>query len=214
MAILSGTISYGETRKIADYENKTGKVELTFAVDEGNEAEAAIDAVIEMCKAKLHSMLHGFAHSTIAKPAAKAVEAPKPSKTVEPTPLEEAIAKTEPAADDEPVAVPKRGPGRPKGYSPKVTLTPAGPKPEAKEFTPDPAEPETFGTPAYREVTDEEVVKACSERNKVIKNPAAIKELMLKFGVEKGQSAYTMPKEKRGDFIDALSKLEPVAQAA
>jgi hypothetical protein len=216
--ITSGVVSYGETRKIADYENKTAKVELSFSVADGEDAEAAIDDVIALAKNKLHSMLHGFVKSTIAKP--------EPAKAVEEAPK----------AEDSKIATPRRG--RP----PKVELIPKGPAPEkphqhyiepkagpvsADEFAELPAtkasqpddEPQqvdledllgpTEVEPPAREVTDAELMNKLNATQARIKDAPRIRNLAAtKYNIVKGVSLTTMPQNVRAQFLADLDALK------
>ena len=204
--ITAGTISYGETRKIADYENKTAKVELSFAVADGEDPNGVIDEVIALAKAKFVEMMTD-----------KKVDVPKPAPISAPaTPAVVDTPSTPPAAAE--VSVPRRG--RP----PKQVLVPKVVE-KTPEFTPGP-DPEIIGepepkqvgledlidpAPAVEEVPDGVLTKLVSETFGRTKDANAIKALAEKFGIPKGTAIVQMAQDKRAAFLDALSKLQPKA---
>lgn len=57
MNITNGTCEYGRTTRPADFESKSAKVSLSFAIEDGSDPEGAVSKVMDMCIAEVHSRL-------------------------------------------------------------------------------------------------------------------------------------------------------------
>ena len=88
--ITGGRISYAEKRNISQYENKSAEVELAFALEEGEDADAIGTEIEKQCMARVHRMLGVKSAVADDKPAEEAkpvsprgVGRPKKDKPVE-----------------------------------------------------------------------------------------------------------------------------------
>lgn len=186
--ITAGTISYGETRKIADYENKTAKVELSFSVEDGEDYDAVIESVMALAKAKFHSMMAdaaGRAETDEVAVPKRPVGRPRTIK-VELHPKGPTVHNefTPPAAVEQREAIAEAA---------KVEAAPV------VEVKPEPA-------PAMM-IPDTQVTDAVKETHSRIKDAQRIKETAAKYGVPKGGHIANMPQEGRAAFIAELQSL-------
>jgi hypothetical protein len=201
--ITGGLVSIEDGKKAAEEFAPARKVriELKFDIPEGDETERVLDAVIALAQSRVAS--------TIAGTKAKApTAAPKP---VEPKPDAPATGKTKADLEAEMLAAaskPKKPPSaaaKPKddevlGSEPTVV--------EAEKPAEDSLD-DVLGDPApAKDITDADLTSAITKKNAEIKAPAKIRDLITKYTPEgKAPSAALIPKEKRSEFLDGLSKL-------
>ncbi|MFI4998209.1 MAG: hypothetical protein ACHQAQ_20790, partial [Hyphomicrobiales bacterium] len=196
VTITGGNVAYERSVKVAEYENKKAKVELSFGVPDGTDEAAqvkTIDYVLALAKTKCEGILGirgaapgertkadltGEAEAAAGKttkPVTRKPPAPKPEETAP------AEAKTTSAADitdDEPAAA------------------------ESDSLD------ELTGTPAPKEITDAELIDKVKKANEVIANPLAIRQLGAKIGELKAlRSVIEVPQDKRPAFLAALDKM-------
>lgn len=89
--VTNGVVEYGRTVKPADYESKSAKVSLSFAIEDGSDPEGAVATVMDMCIAEVHSRLGlAVAATSVMFPTIRTqpVEAPKAEKPKQKPPVE------------------------------------------------------------------------------------------------------------------------------
>lgn len=196
--VTSGKIEYGETRRIAEYENKKATVTLDFSIDEGEDADDIITGIQEACITRCHHML-----------GLKTGKMPKP----EPAP-----AALEPA----PVA-PKSPPkklGRPK----KVAPDPAEvtdeeddelPMNEAAPVKDEPEDDDDLGDllgetkkEPEPELTDKVIIDATSKAAARVGKASLVKPLVVKFTGNKAGTVSMIPMAVRAEYLAALAGIE------
>lgn len=97
--LQGGTIEYAETRKIAEYENKTAKVILTFSFEGAKDPDDLLDQIMQNAKVRVHTAL-GI-KSTIELPTRGPGRPPKAKPAEEPKPEPKKASKpAEPKDED------------------------------------------------------------------------------------------------------------------
>lgn len=200
--ITNGVIKYGETRKIADFENKRADVELSFTAPESTTQIAAfITAIQDEAKFRCHQML-----GISAKPehlVSQALAFPN------------LLSDTE-VADKRAKVHNRRAPKMPVAES--VTVTPADPAAMA--------EPEQYGKPVPEQIkeaaiaagdpsfviTDTDLLDATTKRQQDVKNPIAIRKLLGDLGVKTPPGRLVdLTQDKRQAYLDGLKDIKPLA---
>ena len=214
--ITNGTIKYGETRKIADYESKTGHVELSFNIPEGHDPHEAIESVHLMAREHLHAMLHGTKRSdvslpkepTAAKPAA--AKAPKavtkaPAPAVADKPTTAAVADTTTAGDEMPPI--------PASMQRQNTAATSVGQTTAVSVDEENLDDLLGLTPtAAKEITDKEMMDATQKCQSANKNGPAIHAAVRACGVKCPPGrVIDIAQEKRQAFLDLLKEVKPLA---
>ena len=215
--VTNGTIKYGETRKIADYENKTGHVELSFNIAEGQDPHEAIETVHMMAKEHLHAMLHGTKRSDVS---------PAKEPTAAKAPAAKAVKATaKPAANpvaEQPAAKPTVDPAAVSDNMPPVPAALRREKPAAatvEEPTAVSAEEEDIDAllglgdaPAAKEITDKELTDATQKCQSANKNAPAIHKAIRECGVKSPPGRIIdIPQDKRQTYLDLLKEIKPLA---
>ncbi len=234
--ITGGSVSFEQSRKIAEYENR--KAVITFNVNaEDGDAEQEVVRALGLAKKHVLEAL-GFKPQVDVKPSeikpqVDTAEADKlkaeHAKKLEAKAVKE-LAPTEPE---------KRKPGRP----PKVPKAEPAPAPAADpaeianistgEERVDPSELKTddLEIPGFLdrtekpaadaadlgddslfeaaavEVTDQDIRDAVTKRNGVIKNAVAIKKLIAKFTGGPPKTTHDIPQTQRAKFLEELAAL-------
>lgn len=188
--ITGGSVTYGRTAKVAEYESKRADVTLAFSVGDGEDHEVMLAKAALLAHAKCHEMLGQKA------PAATNDPAPRKTKTDKDKLVEEKIRST------------SAPPATALAASDPAAIEP--PKAEAEKSA-GPATVEDWAGEAG-EVTDETLMNAITKKNAAIKNPPAIRALIGKY-VAPPKQAREIPQEKRAAFLAELDALKP-AQAA
>ena len=209
--ITNGTISFGQTVKTGDFENKKGEVTLSFTVEEGADADAAIKQVQTQCRTHLNTML-GLAfseqHAHLEGPGASAASAGgKPAAPRTPKPAK-APAATKTASTDAAAIVEEPGnAGADAGA--KVETGTGQAKADAAEENLD----DLLGVvDAPKEITDKELndaTQACQAR---AKNGAAVRKALNDLGVKTPPGRIIdLPQAKRQEYLDKLKAIQPLA---
>lgn len=183
--INGGIVRFEKNVKTGDYESEKAIAELSFTVEENEDADAVFDRAAELAQNKVLSMLG----KKVAAKAAPAADTPaKPAGKVP--------AKGKNKADLEAEA-----------KKPAEVAPPAPPaEPEAA-----PEEDWGGGAEAAPPMSDKELVEAISAHNAKIKSPAKIKELIAKFAGNPPKGAKDIPAEQRAKFVAELHELKPLA---
>jgi hypothetical protein len=85
MNITNGTVEYGRNVKVADFENKSAKVSLSFGVEDGMDPLLATSLVFDMAVAEVHRRLGlpvDYPQVDVAKVVAKRTRAKTPPAEV------------------------------------------------------------------------------------------------------------------------------------
>jgi hypothetical protein len=220
--ITGGTVSVEDCKKHEGYPDpqfaptRKVRVELIFAVPEGQDGKPYLDATAAEADAKVAEMLGSPPRAKISKPATMA-SAPEPGSKAA---LEaELVAKGASAADlgHVPQAAPAAAPG------PKRTRKAADPPTPAAAADPDeltgnepaPAADDDLGDltgeAKVEPISDLELNNAVAKRNAVIKSGVAIRKLVQTFNPDPGKLANIVlaqiPQERRADFLKKLEVL-------
>jgi len=205
--ITGGKVSYGRTVKTGDYENKRCDVELTFAVDIGEDYEHVFSLASRQAVRKLHEILGLKAPAEVETVKATESATWAAPADVKPTAVE-AVGAGE--------AKPKRGPGRPKKDAPKdePEVTEAKVEKRAKKdaeladaeidhpgFSPIPPKAEA------EPITDKKLMEAVQQKAKAV-GPDKVKALRNKFTGSEVNPIVTLAQDKRAAFLEALAVLE------
>jgi hypothetical protein len=198
-SIQGGKVTYGRTVKTGDYENKRADVEIMFNVEEGQDADTALDIAATMAKDKIHQML-----GIIVK-AAPASTKPVPADPVAPAGAKEAAAAAMNGADAKPTPkVPKAQ----KAAAPKAEPAPE-PTPEPKAADP----VDDFDSAEEPEITDTQLTAEASRKNKELQEthqgaaPAMIRKLIGEF-VGAGKQMKDIEQAKRAEFLRRLKEMK------
>lgn len=205
--ITGGTLKYGETRKIADFENKRADVELSFNVAENDSSEDALNHVKSLAKRHCYDMLN----------QAMQVKAP----TIAPVEL----IGVEPGGIG-PKVHNKRAPKMPTpehlGSAAIIAAKIAEITPKVVEINlPDPAtlvDPisEICVNPVLaihgKIITDEELMDATSKTQQNVRNAIGIRKLIAEMGVKVPPGrVIEIPQLLRQDYLDKLKLIKPLA---
>lgn len=188
--MTNGEITYSETRKIAEYENKTAKVSLSFAFDDGEDYDTIISGIQEQAKHRVLVMLG------LAKPE-KAVEAKK----------------VEEPADEPAEEAPKPKRGRPKVAKAPVEVAEDEPADEPAEEVEEVVEDDLSdldGETEAVEITDVDLTTAIAKR-KAKMTEAGDEDCGVKLRKLIGKYAPkipAIPQDKRADFLEKLKALK------
>lgn len=205
--ITSGSVSYERSVKVADFENKKLRVELSFGVEEdAGDPMTAINAVADQAMALVHDKL-GIRTTTVAPrtvsvtPAVATDKAPAgkdgyvqrqaekaaPKTTVKP-PSKKAAEK---AVDEPVVDMGETG----------AAISTGGERVEGDDLSfLDEADAPT-------EITDKDLLDVIGKVNGKTKNPIAIKAEISKFAGSPPKTYKDVPQEKRAAFLAALNAL-------
>lgn len=210
--ITNGTIKYGETRKIADFENKRADVELSFSIAEGAQPEGAIESVMYLALTKAHELLTG-----LHKPNANAFLLQ--SDYVKPDPV--AVPKTMTAAEVlKEFPQPEEQPKAAKVHSKRAPKMPAAET--EQHLRDDPAAIleevdslkviETPEVNSLKVITDEQLKDATSSCQEKVKNPIAIRKLLGELGVKTPPGRlFDLAQDKREAYLAGLLTIKPLA---
>ncbi|MGE3279713.1 MAG: hypothetical protein AB7H90_03355 [Alphaproteobacteria bacterium] len=189
--VTNGTIEYGRTVKPADYENKSAKVTLSFAVEEGSDPATVISTVYDIAVAEVHRRLGLAAPVNTAK-----VETPK---RIAGQDKKEAAAAPQP----DPISVPAPTAAETAAPSsaPPATATHVEASDPLAITAPEPAPV----TPAVITDVDLRVAAAQAVERKV--PVTAIHGLTHKYTGVVGKSMTEIPQEQRPDFLKELKEL-------
>ena len=229
--ITGGTVSVEDCKKHEGYPDpqfaptRKVRVELIFAVPEGQDGKPYLDATAAEADAKVAEMLGSPPRAKISKPATMA-SAPEPGSKAA---LEaELVAKGASAADlgHVPQAAPAAAPGPKRTRKAADPPTPAAapaPAPVAAAADPDeltgnepaPAADDDLGDltgeAKVEPISDLELNNAVAKRNAVIKSGVAIRKLVQTFNPDPGKLANIVlaqiPQERRADFLKKLEVL-------
>ncbi len=219
--ITDGEVAFSRSRKMADYENAKADARLVFQVGEDEDFTQVFAYASDFVVAEAHRMV-GLKSPIPAPVAARTV-----AVAVAPVaaPVTEAAA---PAADAAPAATePRRRPGRPPKVKPVETAAAAasmdeedaaaGNDPAADVTGAQPAAPaaepavagimDDLDAPAPSLISDDDLMKAITERNAELQNPLLIRELVAKY-VTAPKRARDIPQEQRQAFISSLRELK------
>lgn len=200
--ITGGSIKYGETRKMADYENKRADVELAFNVPEGQEHEDVINHVKGLayrhCAEMLGQSLNNMCATEIVERAREAQEKlnagpPKVhSKRAPKMPVPEHLESAAIVAAKSEVSKP---------IDPVALEEPEPIKPVVKE-----------ALATENSITDADLMDATSKHQQHVKNAPAIRKLLNELGVKTPPGRLIdLPQEKRQDYLIRLSQIQPLA---
>jgi hypothetical protein len=205
-SIQGGKVTYGRTVKTGDYENKRADVEIMFNVEEGQDADTALDIAATMAKDKIHQML-----GIIVKSAPASTKAPVPS-TPAIEKLEAAVISSKEAAaaamngaDAKPTP---KVPKAPKAAAPKAEPAPERP---GSEVSGDPVD--DFDSAEEPEITDTQLTAEASRKNKELQEthqgaaPAMIRKLIGEF-VGAGKQMKDIEQPKRSEFLRRLKEMK------
>jgi hypothetical protein len=207
-SIQGGKVTYGRTVKTGDYENKRADVEIMFNVEEGQDADTALDIAATMAKDKIHQML-----GIIVKSAPVVTNTPRAGETAEQTAVrsaprgdkEAAAAAAMNGADAKPTP---KVPKAPKAAAPKAEPTPE-PAPEPKAADP----VDDFDSAEEPEITDTQLTAEASRKNKELQEthqgaaPAMIRKLIGEF-VGAGKQMKDIEQAKRAEFLRRLKEMK------
>lgn len=209
--LTSGKISYSEKRNIAEYENKAATVEFSFTFGDNDDPDTIADAIMQQCKARVHTAL-GI-KSTIeipvksAKPPKATKTEPKPeAKKPEPKKVEEDPELFDDAAE---VEEPKPAKVAKVGKVAKKTAEEI----EDDDLYEDDAETEVEEAEddpeaeAEEGITDDMLTDAVRARNKEINAPDRIKKLIDDVVGKVGSRVASIPADKRQTFLNRLKKI-------
>lgn len=220
MQITGGKVSFSRSVQPAQYESKKAEVEITFTLAEGEALGTTLDLAAATAQNKALEMVGlqkppaavvavappGAGQIGTKEAAAQAMNAAEPKKTSRPpkTPAAEksVVVKPDPAALDDDV-----------GHAAKIaenTVVNGDPKPQISinpEDRKDPADDLGDMLGAVKEITDEDLTNAIMQHNAKIKNPTAIRQLIIKFVGKTPCQARDLPKDKRAEFLVDLKKL-------
>jgi hypothetical protein len=221
--ITGGTVSVEDCKKHEGYPDpqfaptRKVRVELIFAVPEGQDGKPYLDATAAEADAKVAEMLGSPPRAKISKPATMA-SAPEPGSKAA---LEaELVAKGASAADlghalqAAPAAAP--GPKRTrKAADPPAPVAAAADPDELTGNEPAPAADDDLGDltgeAKVEPISDLELNNAVAKRNAVIKSGVAIRKLVQTFNPDPGKLANIVlaqiPQERRADFLKKLEVL-------
>lgn len=186
--ITGGTISYGETRKIAEYESKTAEVELAFNVPDGEDYHSNLEDTIAMAKTRCAEMLGQKAkQADVEVPSIETVKAPtKPhNKRAPKMPLLEAPLVADASVMDD------------------VSLD--------VHFTAHKQTDEVIA-PTETIISDFELMDATTKQQQHSKNPNAIRKLITACGVicPPGR-LIDIAQDRRKEYLDGLKEIKPLA---
>lgn len=214
--ITNGRISYGQTVKTGEWENKKGEVELSFSVAEGTDADAAIKQVQTQCRAHLHTML-GLAfseqHAHLEGPGNPAGSAAgtKPAAAPKAPKAPKAAAKN---AADASIIDDLTATGAAAGQAGEGTAAHADDAGQASAAGEENLDDLLGGTitDAPKEITDKELndaTQACQAR---AKNGAAVRKALNDLGVKTPPGRIIdLPQDKRQAYLDKLKAIQPLA---
>ena len=211
VTIQNGSIKYGETRKLAEYESKTGHVELSFSIDEGADPDEAIQHVTEMVHRHAHHVLN--LKQSAASPDVSATKAPAGKAARTPTKIPATPVADKPAAKSSGAAAAMvEEPGA-------AATTEMPPIPASLKREPATVIPEDDGLgdlmggaePA-KLITDKELTdhtQQCQAKNK---NAPAIRKALNDCGVKHPPGRIIdLPQERRQEYLDKLKEIKPLA---
>lgn len=231
MFITNGVIKYGETRKIADFENKRADVELSFSAPTTSDGSTGavsptfIDELQFDAKRRCHAML-GLA----PKPEHLVSDALKfqPGDVVQTSDGQKHVC-AQPEEQPKPAKVHNRRapkmPGSSVAEIPEVihridaeidlatgkvteTIDQAMCATEVVERAREAAMIEA-GTVL---ITDADLLDATSKRQQDVKNPVAIRKLLTDLGVKSPPGRLVeLPQDKRQAYLDRLKDIKPLA---
>lgn len=204
--ITGGSVSFERSVKVADYENKKLRLDLSFNTEEGKAlSNEDVNAVIDRCMTFVQVKL-GLQK---AAPAAPATTPAAPGKTK--ADLEAAKRAALKAEEGNAKAeAPKTSRGR--AVTPPVPAGDEIPMEDTKPAistgderkAPDDNLDDVMGLPAPEQpITDKELNEACARVNAKLKNPMAIKEVIFKYA----KQIAGIPVDKRKEFLEKLNAL-------
>lgn len=204
--ITGGIITYGETRKIADFENKKAEVALSFNFPDGiHQSTEVVERIAEV---------RALAQLTCRDLLTKGVQT-LPKEIEESKPTTKPHNKRAPAM---PVQLVPEGFDMTPGAVNKVDnlrniIIPVDPAAMPEE----PAEKiitveKIIDLGGPKVITDAELMDATTKHQTQVKNPVAIKKLINDLGVKAPPGRLIdMPQDKRQDYLDKLALIKPLA---
>lgn len=192
MQITNGTVAFSRVVKVEDYGvNKKADVSLTFSLDEGDDAQAALDHVGRLVMARVGAMLDGKA----------------------PAPLNQSLTAPNTAEPEKPVQRKLRqSPAKIAAAVEKASNPNASEQVDIEDVIPaaDAAAVDDFDLPVepVKEITDVDLKDAAGRKNAQLKDPVKIRALIASFG-EPGKpfQMCEIPQPKRQEFLDKLKAL-------
>lgn len=206
MQITGGTVTYGRTVQPAQYESKKAEATIAFVLSEGEMMGDTLEKVKTLAMDACHEMVGLKKPSAPAalpagdKVGAKEAAAASLNAKDKPTETEKTTARTPPKTrtkKDEPAADPAAVVEEPKANisaNPEDRVDPAA-------IVDDPTEVSAAA------ITDADINTAVQKRNGEIKNPQAIRELIVKYVGKTPCRAVDVPAGVRQKFLDELTKL-------
>lgn len=191
--ITGGTVKYGETKKLADFENRVAHVELSFNLMEDEDTDAAITRVSMLAKAKYQEMT---GNARITTPTV----APVGMNLLEPGGLTEIPLKTEKKS---------KAPAMPPVAAKEETVVVV----EAEITIPEPPKtPKKAVEPSETVISDEQLNDATTKTQAAVKNAPAIRKLLNELGVKTPPGRLIdLSQDKRQTYLDGLKLIKPLA---
>lgn len=207
--ITNGSVKYGETRKIADFENKRADVELSFNVAEGQDYHGALETVIRLTKTKCFEMLSGkpapehlISAALQSQLISAAMQSPPPSQNITATEVEERVKAHSKAAHSRRAPVPKMP-------EPLKSMDVVSDPAAIAEPAPSVADLGALAEPA---ITDAMLMDATSKQQERVKNAVAVRKLINECGVKTPPGRLIeMPQDQRQKYLDGLKEIKPLA---
>lgn len=202
--ITNGIIKYGETRKIADFENKRADVEISFTIADAKDAEQVIENIQQMVRRKCVEMLglapilpaanlkpeHLVSDLMQAPPLPTTGPAPARKPRAPKMPEVSAPVTADPAAMDEPTVYKEGDVVQTSDGDKAVAMLPVGPA----------------------TITDADLMDATTKCQQAVKNSPAIRKLLNQLGVVTPPGRLIdLPQVKRQEYLDGLKTIKPLA---
>lgn len=219
--ITGGTVKYGETRKMADFENRRADVELSFNVaDSETDPQKIIANVAAMARQRCFEM---FSNIVLTTPVLAPVDSNLIPGALTPSgvpgqynmPAYQQIAEKldQQEAENKTARVhSKRAPKMPVPIAVPTAFV-ADPaaleEPPALILTPTTA---PVAASAVKEITDAEIMDATTKHQQQVKNAPAIRKLLTEMDltVPPGR-IIEIPQAKRQTYLDKLVQIKPLA---
>lgn len=200
MAITGGSVSFEQSRKLAEYENRKASVTFNVTQDEGHEkAVAEVLAALELAEHHVLVAL-GLKKQTEFQPAAAEPEKSTKGTRKRPPAVDVKVDPPKPAED--PAAVVDETPTKPAGAA--ASETPATSSADVVD--------DSLFTASTPEVTDAELLSQITRKNAALQiaigdqAPPKIRALIGKY-VTAPKQAKDIPQEQRAKFLEDLAAL-------
>ena len=211
--ITGGTVKYGRTIKVAEYENKRGDVELSFIIPEDCDPDTSIELVRDKAIEQLYRLL-GLkipGETDVMKDAETMKKpGPRPGSKAKPFPVGALTADLH--KDKEPKAA--EAVADPAAITDEVLPEkPAKPtKAKAAEEVTNDSLDDLMG--GAKEITDIELMAATTRCNARLHNQgnAQIRQTLNDLGLKSPPGRIVdLPQDKRAAYLTALDKLKPAS---